>query len=325
MSNRSIAEKRKRLFDLYSTNLSFYAPDAPELFVCPLCSVAFGRDALEGDNVLTLEHCISGKLGGTIETLTCQHCNNNHGSQFDAHLVSKHRNEDSMLGLGGTPLKGSLKIGGSKVQARVTIQSDPKQIVIQFVPKASHPAHVKAVIREIEEKGKIPDALKFNLTWSMGYARRNYEVALLRSAFLTLFSYFGYRYSHRPSSEVIRNQISNPSEVVFPPDYIMPLAEVFPASNCVTVVTSPSELKSFLVPIRSTSDRRTTIVGVMLPGFGSDAEGLYDRWRDMKIRQPRNKLRCNIISFDEGFLNDPRPYGNDEELWMSILNASASD
>ncbi len=120
MENQMSPKTRRRLealFDLYSSNASLYS-ELNGVFVCPLCFRGFERSAIE-KKLLSVEHVVSSKLGGRIETLTCTKCNNNQGSSLDAPLINRVRAEDRLAGL--EPIPSKLTIGQAEVTTNVIL------------------------------------------------------------------------------------------------------------------------------------------------------------------------------------------------------------
>src|SRR5262249_5365569 len=81
------SEKRKRLFDLFSANLSLYLPEHAGMFACPLCMYLFTRDDLtDSSPALTFAHYIPHFCGGKLGdcTLACAECNSGIGHGLES-------------------------------------------------------------------------------------------------------------------------------------------------------------------------------------------------------------------------------------------------
>jgi hypothetical protein len=84
------AKRRQQLFEVYSTNLSFYS-NAAGRFVCPICEAVFGAEALQKPLQVDIAHVYPASCGGKPETMTCSACNSRMGHTYDHHIATDHR------------------------------------------------------------------------------------------------------------------------------------------------------------------------------------------------------------------------------------------
>ena len=188
----------ERLFDVYSTNLSWYVPHLDSSFLCPLCGQLFSRDAIEARK-LSVEHIVPSKAGGQLKTLTCTKCNNDTGSKLDKHFVQRLIVEEAI-----EPLRFSATIG--KAEVRGMIRYPPEGVVeMSVVRKMCHPEQIRLASQAMEG-----DIDKISGTIYADYNPRQSRVALLRAGYLTMFHYFGYQYILLEACAEVRTQIANP-------------------------------------------------------------------------------------------------------------------
>ena len=205
------------LFDIYSSNFHIHASKYKDLVACPLCFTRFARTAIDTKE-LTVEHIIPGKIGGRLTTLSCQKCNNHHGSALDSHLVRRFQAEDTLLGKNSKSLKGKIYIGDGEFTADVRLAnvSDPNSnlnINITTLPQSSNPKLLKLADDRIADDRMAINKMRgksVKIKLELGYIELASRVAALRSAYLMMFYYFGYGYIKHQSLEQVRFQIRNP-------------------------------------------------------------------------------------------------------------------
>src|SRR5690349_2631975 len=118
MSNQS---RRQQLYDLYSANIAFYAPQLAGHFACPICGRVFAREAtLTKSLEVDLAHVYPKKCGGKLETLTCAKCNSTIGSKFDSQLTIEHRVHNGFRPGTNDPLSARLSFDGGSVGVKLS-------------------------------------------------------------------------------------------------------------------------------------------------------------------------------------------------------------
>jgi len=163
--------------------------------ICPLC----WEETLYED--LTEEHIVPDSVGGNCLTLTCEPCNNNHGSKLDAHLARYQSIIDAFNGHG--VLKTKLEINGSRVATDLHWGKNSKDFKI--IAKASDPKACDKIHSDFVED-KVTDGM---ITFEYGYSQNGFKTAVLRAAYLAVFRRFGYVYLNHPVVQIIREKICN--------------------------------------------------------------------------------------------------------------------
>lgn len=265
-----MGKREEFLFEHYRQNLNALLevdarlkmkPDRDDIVICPLCfNKYFTLDDIENKN-LTAEHVPPDKLGGTVDTLTCRDCNNNHGASLDSHLVSHIRSIDALSGTGPTYVDG-VASGEGTGEFRVEFRSTAdKQWELLGVPKASN-------MQNIDEftKGFLSRDFKFNLTLRLPNERRA-RLSLIRSAYLTAFRYLGYGFLVNFNLGRLRYQFENPHEEIYPTKSVL-----FPFEHAdqflgVNIISKPADMKCYFIVFDVQADKGLARrVGVMLPG-----------------------------------------------------------
>jgi hypothetical protein len=167
-----------------------------------LCLHPFERSTLDTKE-LTEEHIIPKKLGGKIITLTCKKCNNNDGGQIDSHFIQKVIMDEALQGYHGS-IGSDVYISDHRVLAQVELPNgEGRQGKIFVKKKGSNPAEIEA-----SQQAFLQGAVeKIQLDMHLGYKLKLARLGVVRSAYLAMFSRFGYRYILNDSVEQIRQLI----------------------------------------------------------------------------------------------------------------------
>lgn len=212
--------KRKRLFDKYAKQLSeivqagLYKIELKfeKTFICPICLNHFSEDDLDINkkNHLTLEDAPPYSLGGKANTLTCKKCNNESGYKIDSHLVKLLNEQEIRNFLPNTEANVILEHKGEKAQGHLKIDENGI-MTIHHLLKNNNPKKLEKYV-EKTGKGDIPI-----LTFKASRVEiKKVEVALLKSAYILAFQHYGYPLILSKAFDVVRRQISNPDEEIYP-------------------------------------------------------------------------------------------------------------
>jgi hypothetical protein len=269
-------ERRQQLFDRYQPQLALFGTDPPGLFDCPLCMRGFPRQATEGpEPALTLAHVIPDKLGGNLRTLACKDCNNGVGHSLESALVERFLAEDCMAGVIRLPGRVSGPFGNIGVE--YTRSPDRRDWKFYAVPEQTNPANMSALHEFLVGlPGTAGDGVQFVLDHRYDHQPRRVAVALYQSAYLLLFSYFGYEFALHPHFAPLREQFADPENstlrTTFPDlsgDSVPSLLRGAPYAVMFLREPAPAILAVLrLRPKKSGQERR---LGVVLPGLEDPA------------------------------------------------------
>ncbi|MEU9454846.1 hypothetical protein [Streptomyces sp. NPDC048277] len=87
-------------------------PPGEDLYACPLCLTSICRIGAVESRYLTFEDAPPKSVGGRPLALTCQPCNNNSGTHFDAHAEKEHRLLSFLTSEGSSPMNAEFSVGG---------------------------------------------------------------------------------------------------------------------------------------------------------------------------------------------------------------------
>lgn len=167
---------------------------------CPLCLSYFGREAIE-DERLTEEHIIPESVGGRLTTITCQRCNNSHGTRLDPHLTAAAKAIEVLSG--SREITSRVHIGNSSFTAEVILNPDPSVInEVVVIEKASDPRQVKEAMAALRT-----GAHEMRFVFPLGYNDTRLWLALLKVVYLYSFRRSGYSYVLSPQVQELRRQI----------------------------------------------------------------------------------------------------------------------
>lgn len=301
------------LFDLYSTNLQFYARGLEDKFVCPLCLGIFDKAAIHA-GLLTMEHIIPSSLGGTAITMTCKACNNRSGSQLEAHLTRNLRMNASLSGESGEPVRGKLFAGRGWQTADFFFSSN--SIEIHGLPEQSNPSSHALLMQDFNEE---PKSLRFELF--RGYNPVNARVAKIRIAYLTIFDHLGYGYILNENLDQIRRLIANPDSAAPALSALIDFTDSSAPSG-VGVVKEPVELRSF-ISIIDLPTTPTTRYGMLFPGFDVSGRLIY---RSIGERPSHGSLQesLNLFLFSDcaDKLTDREYAGASYRTWDRMVRSN---
>lgn len=277
MSN---AEKLEFLFELYSRDLARYAPILAGQFGCPLCLRAVQRhEPLK--SVVAEEHIVPSKLGGRATTLTCRKCNNSQGSSLESDLIQQVRIET-----GKKPFSARVEVDVGEFGANVFLPSNSESgdLEVEWIPKQSHPGRLEAAKAGLRAGGS---EVKMRLNY--GYNEARARASLIRSAYLLMFRYFGYRYVLDASASDLLEVIQDPF-VESPVTNATNLRALDTLPNelslpAIAIVREPKERRSFIALLELDRETRRT-VSIAVPPLGENAPSYYEGLETMCQKTP---------------------------------------
>lgn len=278
MQGQTSPPPKKKLFNRYSMNLGFYRPDLKERFVCPQCMRSFGRDVIER-NLLSEEHIPPRAVGHQLITLTCKQCNSWSGRELESHLATHFQIQDFQRGEWSSSSSQTMprvEAGNGEIGASIELKKG--KILIVGRKDHSNPELRRKLDRYLQSvRGKKEWQFRFHVKFQYSHSR--FLVAILRSAYLIMFAYFGYGYIFDPGLEQVRQQINNPDGFDLAKYAVLKVVEHAPLPDYVQrgvgLVTSPPNLRSFSVALTLNRDR-PEYWGVLMPGPSEEGAQVYE-------------------------------------------------
>lgn len=213
--------KRKRIFDKYVGQLKIIKENKlltdfevyeEGTYICPICLNSFSEKDLDdtSDMMLTLEDAPPKSLGGKANTLTCKSCNNVCGHEIDFHLTERLIELDVRSFLPNVRSKAKLRHNGVIVNGDVNVDSKGEITVIHD-KRYNNPENLDKYIRMTGDK----DIVDVEFHQSRVELHR-LEVALLKTAYLLAFEFYGYLLILNKSYDIVREQLKNPGLDIYP-------------------------------------------------------------------------------------------------------------
>lgn len=208
MAKMSNKERRLSIFRYGSKAIAKYLNDDSSLYYCPICSLGYPESsAITGDD-LTLEHIPPESIGGKPILLTCRNCNSLAGHTIDVSIASKKKFEEFENIVFGQE-KGiipfvTLSLGELNVATSIHKEDS---FDIRPIEKANSPSIIDRYKKHLMNHS---NDLQFKVSISHKYDSRLFKLSHLKSAFLIVFSWLGYRYAFDSRLDVVRQQIQEP-------------------------------------------------------------------------------------------------------------------
>jgi hypothetical protein len=194
--------------------LADLGPDAPPLYVCPICWHGFAEGAL-APGYLTLEHVPPKAAGGKPLVLTCRACNNRAGEGVDAEMSKAERGRAFLQGELKKPHRVKLALGELKINADAVV--GPGGFQFFGLPRQNDPKVHAAFFEEVGRISKAGSSWQFTIGLPHErYAAHQARVSWLRAAYLAAFARFGYRYALNPNLAIVRRQLADPKTEIIP-------------------------------------------------------------------------------------------------------------
>lgn len=286
---------RLKLFQAYSTNLKLVTKkmdwklgfkneqgqieEPTDPFICPICYKLFVKESLDQktSNPLTLEDVPPRKLGGKPITLTCKSCNNKLGGlKLDSKLIWHQEIEPFFKRKPNSHISAYYEINKrTKAMGKLTY-IDKNKFGISFITN-TNPNLKKEIDYLIKNWDKT--TIKFSF---QAPNQKKVLLALLRVAFLKMFSTFGYGYFFNSSSRLISHQLFEPDKDLIP-DFGIPSFDNLTSNvNGIHLITSPNEVRSFLVIFDVSLAGNTKTYSVLIPGPDEDCLSIYSKFKEKK-------------------------------------------
>lgn len=307
-----MAESKYRIFDSFSKNLAHIDAAYEGLYACPICLKLFERADLES-KVLSVEHIVPEKLRGKMVTLTCKACNNECGTSLDAHLVNKVFADETLSGKSSKPLNAEIKIGDGLTRGDLFIQQEEGKPHIRFVgkPNMVNPTELEKGIKAL---GDGIDEIK--LSGNLGYKEFNLQIALIKVAYLLLFSCLGYGYILSKPFKEIREQIRNPAKIIIKPT-IMNLNLERGAGAEAIFVYCPERYRCFGATYTLSKLTRKSVM-VILPGMNGPNSNTAEL--SNIFNGESGSLKYKIIPYKPSQLESKEALYFPWALWKEVFN-----
>jgi hypothetical protein len=314
MASNKLAQ-RSRLFDLYSANLALYIPAMAGRCPCPICGNVFDKSAIDAATLqMNLAHIYPEAAGGRFYTLSCCTCNSTIGSRYDAHLAKDHKLAASV------DCSVDATVGLEGLKMRVTARKVGDAIHMEEIAKQTYCKARDAIISKLQQ-----GSATFQLSVTGLPENRRNQMALLHSAYLSTYRWFGIEYCFCADVNWISDSLlrTDPAEESGLLAYDVPSADLsipFESIAFIPVVARTGDgLYSIAVALPSPDPKLGTRV-ILLPGFGDEGAEDYAKlrkvWKPSSNRIPLS-IRTEVIDPDLR-LADERFTGYGSSWWDNL-------
>ena len=212
--------KRGKIFNKYSAQLNNLVRlrlyDSELLFektyLCPICLLPFSEESLDvsKDIFLTLEDAPPKSLGGKANTLTCKKCNNESGYKIDFHLLEALKEQGIRTFSPNSGSKLFVTHKGIEVQGILKVDTEGE---ISFIikPENNEPKRFAEYVSRVGKDDNVE--IRFPAS---RVEVKNFEVALLKTAYILAFEKFGYPLILSKAFDIVRDQLKKPTEDIYP-------------------------------------------------------------------------------------------------------------
>lgn len=261
-------DKRLRWFDEGASALrrafdraghSGALPGSGEFYACPCCLGLYAREAV-ASRVLTIEDVPPKALGGRPMLLTCRMCNNDAGSQLDAHAAMQAVGDSFARGIDtGRWIRATSYADGIPLRGRARM-TDAGLLFMGIAPQNA-PAVRADFETALAAYGSGNPRQGPSVTVHTGFEEARARLSLIRAAYLAAFAGLGWTYILQPALPPIRQQLRSPDVDILKP-YLFRDPSTPGTQRTILIVTDPPELASVAVAIGEFT--------VFLPGLWQD-------------------------------------------------------
>jgi len=239
-------------------------------------------------------------VGGRYVTLTCSSCNSFCGRYQEAHFNRLDKQEDFWFAKRGQRRESikEITIEGKEMKVRMVLNPPGHGVEFHLLEEVTDPKDMQHVLDHLRQCR--PGWVDIVIPTAPEYDEWLVKVSLLTSAYLTVFSYFGYSYTQSPALNKIRKQILHPAQRVLEDTFAL-RANIQKSSGepQLLLVVTPVEYQSFLVIYRD--------FFTLLPKTSDINLEIYSRMADLKNRlrnQEASRFRppfdeCIVLPYDK--------------------------
>lgn len=307
--------------DIKTTNLSWYSKYCVQLnllhelgfysefngYVCPLCLKEFDKDHI---SLLTREDAPQESLGGHKVALTCCECNNGLGLSIDCHLSNYiERIENSKFPVGHTQNIIVNSTSGIQIRGTIDVCKDAVKLIVP--PQINNPKELDSELPKWVKNTVLDVSMRVNPNKCIPCC---IIAALIKNAFIILFSYLGYTLVLNPYYNRLREQLFNPDKNILPEGLFHINTRL--ASDGVYVVNN-EDLRGFFVQFSLIKNKEHPCA-VFIPSPAISWEDATERLKRIK---PGDSIKVIPLMPSESFFDDVNVLKHVSE-WLSSTTIS---
>lgn len=228
-------------------------------YLCPLCLKNYfinTPDGIQGNSEFSLDHLPPESTGGKYKVLTCKKCNNDSGV-FEAELERVVNFAIDKVNLDAFHIR-KVKVNdsqtGNYIKGEIRHMNDKTDILFNEKAKKHDPNHI-SFLHRIHSTKNVKLELEIPL-----YNKAKIEKALLKSAYLICFLWWGYEFVFSKNAFLIREVLND--RMKYPVQ--VPLSWQNGAKG-LSLVSIDNERIAFMVGIELIGIDVKTIVNILIP------------------------------------------------------------
>lgn len=262
------------------------------MYICPLCCKSYfieTKSGVIGNSEFSLDHLPPKSVGGTYKMITCKKCNNDSGT-FESELekvlnfaVDKKRPNEIVI---------NVRVQDEETGECIQGLAHNKDGVTNIIFNEQLKRHRKDYIDFLNrlDSNKMP---KINIQVPL-YDKKKLERALIKSAYLMCFYWWGYEFVFSDNGALIRDVINGkkdyPCQV---PTTWSEKEERMPTG--VYILQDGEERKAFLVSLNLKGVKHSTTANVLIPGPSNSAWDNIKLIDEMNNAKESKSLKCITI------------------------------
>jgi len=175
-------------------------------FVCPICMNSFDDDTRSK----TAEHVPQDSLGGKIIAITCKTCNNTCGTNIDGHLTNFIKKIENKEFIDGSERSIIIETPKGELNAKLIVKNkDDLKLKIDISKNNPYTFD--------ERRNFLKSGSNINIiSRSPKIKIKGFNAALLKNAYMIIFSKFGYTFLSNNYYDKFRDQIKKPESEIIP-------------------------------------------------------------------------------------------------------------
>jgi hypothetical protein len=303
--------QRRKLFSLFSANLSLFEPQNAGMFRCPVCEYLFDESALVEPLKVNLAHTYPKVCGGREKTLTCIICNGRF-SDDDQQLNRRKIFDEAMSGIGF--VNGRVYIDKYDIGVKV-LKHNSAGAPIELVPDLARTDKRKSdAIGAMFKINQAPPEHGLTVKFDRASNPSRVTMSLLNSAYLSLFHSFGYEYFRDPGSAEVRRYL-NLKEVPQGVPYVMinltGSDERIAHSHQRGFAMLDGKFKCLITVVYNP----VGLCLALMPGFGEEGKRDYTNILEISTRRGPKHLDCFYPNIERDKLCSPEFVGVITKNW----------
>lgn len=180
----------------------------PLVQICPICLQPFSDS--DSTKMATKEDAPPQSLGGSKIVLTCKHCNNTAGRDLDIHLVNFLKHFDQNNFQNGSVRRVKIYDGSEIVNGVLSVGKN-KELTLEVLTKINDSRKLSKILSQW-----VPHKNLSFTNQKLKLSENNLNAAILKTAYILLYSHIGYSVLLWDNFDLIRKQILDPSLNIIP-------------------------------------------------------------------------------------------------------------